>query len=314
MKIFSLDPARTLPAILASVFLSAAADAEVPLSWDSTGHIMAPVFVNGKGPFEFILDTGADESAVYARFAQSLNLPKGTGGEISGATGSEPMTSTPLAALAIDGHVIRHVNADTVPDRPDGVKLAGIVGADLMVHRLMVIDLGCDTVSVHSLSSATRKLLGAGATLIHAGAIADGQQLTLPVTVGGVSGVAMLDTGARDTIINPKFAALAGVDTDSAAFREGVPARGAAGKSVPSRSGPIGTVQFAGVTRRDVVTRVVDLPVFAGAGLADRPAMILGLDLLRGVRLSVDYSARRFWVAPSSCHKQSPNTRTTQPS
>jgi hypothetical protein len=93
MKIFSLDPAWTLPAILASVFLSAAAYAEVPLSWDSTGHIMAPVFVNGKGPFEFILDTGADESAVYAWFAQSLDLPKGARGEISGATGSEPMTS-----------------------------------------------------------------------------------------------------------------------------------------------------------------------------------------------------------------------------
>lgn len=215
------------------------------------------------------------------------------------------MTSTLLSALAIDGHVIRHVDADTVPDRPDGAKPAGVVGADWMLHRLVVIDLGCDRISVHSLGRATRELLGAGATLVQTGAIADGKQLTLPVTVSGISGVGVLDTGSRGTIINLKFAVAAGVDPESAAFREGDPARGATGTPVPSRTGPIGTVEFAGVTRHDAVARGIDLPVFVGAGLADRPAMILGLDLLRGVRLSVDYSSRRFWVAQSSCQKRS---------
>lgn len=38
--------------ILAVVFLTGAAQAEVPLSWDSTGHVVVPAMVNGKGPFE----------------------------------------------------------------------------------------------------------------------------------------------------------------------------------------------------------------------------------------------------------------------
>jgi hypothetical protein len=67
------------------------------------------------------------------------------------------------------------------------------------------------------------------------------------------------------------------------------------------RVGPIGTVSFAGVKRRDVVARVVDLPSLEGDGLAGGPAMILGLDLLRGTRLTVDYTSRRFWLAKSSC-------------
>jgi hypothetical protein len=41
--------------------------------------------------------------------------------------------------------------------------------------------------------------------------------------------------------------------------------------------------------------------VFEGAGLAEGPAMNLGLDLLRGTRLTVDYSARQFQIVPSSC-------------
>lgn len=43
---------------------------------------------------------------------------------------------------------------------------------------------------------------GPGATLIKAGSIKNGKQLTLPVTVNGITGVATLDSGARTTMIN----------------------------------------------------------------------------------------------------------------
>lgn len=62
--------------------------AEVPLAKDATGHVTVPAFVNGKGPFQFVLDTGADESAVFSWFAKSLHLAKSESRELSGATGS----------------------------------------------------------------------------------------------------------------------------------------------------------------------------------------------------------------------------------
>ncbi|MEI9932390.1 MAG: aspartyl protease family protein [Rhizomicrobium sp.] len=77
--------------------------AEVPLTKDATRHVLVPAFVNGKGPFPFMLDTGADESAAYAWFAKSLNLPKGGKRELNGATGSVAMTGTLLSELRIDG-------------------------------------------------------------------------------------------------------------------------------------------------------------------------------------------------------------------
>src|ERR1700728_662100 len=92
--------------VLTVAFLTGAARSEVPLDWDSTGHVVVPAMVNGKGPFEFILDTGADESAVYFWFAKSLHLPVGGRRELSGATGSSAETSTRLSTLAVDGHVI----------------------------------------------------------------------------------------------------------------------------------------------------------------------------------------------------------------
>ena len=143
--------------------------------------------------------------------------------------------------------------------------------------------------------------MGSHASLVNAGSIPGGKQLTLPVTINGASGLALLDSGARTTLINRLFASAAGLDPESAAFRNGDPARGASQEAVNSRVGMIGTVTFAAITREGATARVVELPFLADAGLTNSPVMVLGLDLLRGTRVSLDYSGRRFWVAPSKC-------------
>jgi predicted aspartyl protease len=296
---------RFLLTLLTASFLATAASAQVPLTWDSTGHVVVPALVNGKGPYDFILDTGADESAVYAWFAKSLALPKGESRELSGATGSEQMTVTRLSTLGVDGHVVGNIDADTVPDRTDGAKIAGIVGVDLMAHQLAVIDFACKTFALRPVEDVGADIVGNNAKLIKAGSINGGNQLTLPVTVNGVAGTAVLDTGSRSTQINSTFAAAVGISPNSNAFKD-IATRGATKTSISARVGPIGTVHFAGITRVDAVARVVDLPYLKEAGLADVPAMNLGLDLLRGTRLTVDYSARRFWLAPSTCLSEVP--------
>jgi hypothetical protein len=234
-----------------------------------------------------------------------LHAKKGESRELSGATGSVAMTSTPLSSLTIDGHLVRHIDADTAPSRADGARIAGVAGVDMMANRLAVLDFGCGTFALLPIQNATPAVLGTNATLIHAGSIRDGKQMTLPVTLNGVVGVATLDSGAKGTIINNTFSANAGLDTKSAAFRNGEPAGGVSNKLVPSRVGPIGNVSFAGIVRNGAIARVVDMPYLEGAGLSGRNAMNLGLDLLAGTRLTVDYSARRIWLAESSCRKPS---------
>jgi predicted aspartyl protease len=292
-----------LIALLTASFQATSTNAQVPFTWDSTGHVVVPALVNGKGPYDFILDTGADESAVYAWFAKSLELPKGESRELSGATGSEQMTVTRLSTLGVGGHVVGNIDADTAPDRSDGAKIAGIVGVDLMAHKLAVIDFACKTFALRPVENVGANIVGKNAKLIKAGSIRGGNQLTLLVTVNGVVGTAVLDTGSRSTQINSTFAAAVGISPNSDAFKD-VATRGATKTSISARVGPIGTVHFAGITRPNAVARVVDLPYLKEAGLEGVPAMNLGLDLLRGTRLTVDYSARQFWLATSSCSSE----------
>jgi predicted aspartyl protease len=276
------------------------AGAEVPLLWDSTGHVVVPTIVNGQGPIDFMFDTGADETSVYLWLTRKLELPTGGSGKIDGATGSAATVMSRLSTLSVDGHAIGAVSAVTLPDRPDAPQLGGIVGFDLMAGRLAVADFGCNTLSLQPLETV-RMAAGPRTYRVNAGSITDGKQLSFTVRINGAPGIALLDSGARSSLINGKFAAAAGIDARSAGFHDGEPARGATRAGVSSRIGPIGTVEFAGIRRTNVTARVAELPVFEDASLANQGAMILGLDLLRGTRLSVDVSGRRFWVAPSRC-------------
>ena len=277
------------------------AAAEVAMKTGVTGHLVVPVFVNGKGPYQFMLDTGADTSAVYAWFASDQHLPAGKTATISGATGDIQETTTRVESLSLDGWAVHHLDVDTIPDRADGMKVAGIVGADMLMDRLTVMDTGCGTVALLPRSVDAATVAGRSATLTSAGSIEKGKQLTLPVIVNGVAGVATLDSGARSTMINNTFAKAAQVDPASTAFRDGPPARGAVQTPIPSRVGPVSSVRFPGSTQRNVVVRVVALPVFDDAGYSNGHAFNIGLDMLRTMRITIDYSARKVWIGPSSC-------------
>jgi predicted aspartyl protease len=277
------------------------AAAEVAMNTGATGHLVVPVSVNGKGPYQFMLDTAADTSAVYAWFASEQHLPAGKTATISGATGDVQETTTRVESLSLDGWAVHHLDLDTIPDRTDGMKIAGIVGADMLVDRLTVMDTGCETVALlpRNLDAAT--IAGRSATLTSAGSIEKGKQLTLPVVVNGVTGVATLDSGARSTMINNTFAKAAQIDPASTAFRDGPPARGAVQTPIPSRVGPVNSVGFPGSTQQNVVVRVVDLPVFDDAGYSNGHAFNIGLDMLHNMRITIDYSDRKVWIGPSSC-------------
>lgn len=167
-----------LTALIATCLWSRDGTAKVAMTPGITRHLLVPVFVNGKGPYNFMLDTSADTSAVYAWFASQQQLPSGKTATISGATSDIEETTTRVESLSLDGRALHHLDVDTIPDRTDGVKIAGIVGADLLMERLTVMDTGCETVSLLPRSINAAAIAGRSATLIKAGSIRNGKQMS----------------------------------------------------------------------------------------------------------------------------------------
>jgi predicted aspartyl protease len=72
-----------IPHIAAALLLIAASsvaaqekpDGELPVTWQN-GALMVDVYVNGRGPYSFILDTGTSAVAIDRALAAELGLKK----------------------------------------------------------------------------------------------------------------------------------------------------------------------------------------------------------------------------------------------
>lgn len=292
---------------LIAALCAASANASVPLSYAASGHPTVPTLVEGKGPFEFVIDTGAEGTALYSAFAkqQGLKLIEGKAETLQGQTGAASLSLARVSTLSVDGRTVKDVEAVILPDRADGVALPGIVGLDLMGSYVVEIDAPGGRVALHPAGTSPRTLGGDSVKGTKAVRLAGGL-LGLPVVINGILGVAVLDTGARDTRINWRFATAAGLSAASARLKSDGIIQGATNSPVAVARADIGTIDLGGIRRTGASLRIVDLPVFEAFGVADRPAMILGMDLLRDVHLIADFPAQMVWMA------QRPARRTEQ--
>lgn len=114
----------------------------VPYRLTDTGHIMVRIKIDGKGPFNFIVDTGAPLMYVSLPVAKKLGLPADKKGpatfakvELEGG----PVLSD-FKAILETPFQLEGMNAMGVA----GVELHGILGYTVLSHFKMEIDLSRD--------------------------------------------------------------------------------------------------------------------------------------------------------------------------
>jgi len=274
----------------------------VPLASAGDGHDTVPAYVDGKGPYPFILDTGADQSAVYPWFVRRAALLKiaGKDQDLSGQTGSARASLYALRSLSLAGIAARGLDAYGLPARRDTGREAGVLGNDLMDRAIVAFDFPCRAVELRPRAAGAVALTGPGHAPAMAGIDKGTTLLTLPVRINGTEGIAILDTGSRWTRLTPGFAKAAGIDTASRDFHDAEPFYGTSGHPVTPRTGPIGRLAIGGQSLSGVTAQVVALPVLT-QDFGDRPAMLLGADILGRFRFVYDHAGRRVWFLPSRC-------------
>lgn len=285
-----------------AIGLASPVNAEVAMTSASDGHDTVPVYVDGHGPYPFILDSGADSTAVYRWFAEKMRFKAVKGGdqELSGQTGTTKVTMYHVGDLKLDGHHLRNVEAYGLPNRHDAGREAGVLGNDFMDGRLVTYDFPCRRIAVHAKPVDVAKLVGPGAHVVHADSHKSSTLLTIPVTVNGATGTGIIDTGSRQTRLSPRFARAAGIDPESAKFRSAKAIYGANSKGMVPLTGPVGTVGFGGMTIRHAEAQIVALPFFEQEFKGKR-VMLLGADLMGHYRVFYDHAASKIWFRPSQC-------------
>jgi predicted aspartyl protease len=266
--------------------------ADVPIAIAASGHATVPV-EGSFGTRQFVFDTGAEGSAVYANFAEEAGLAPAGVETLQGQTGATDVKLVRLGRLTLDGTTKPQVDVVRLEARADRVPLAGIVGLDLFGDRTVDFDLPRKRLTL--LEPGTRPD-GLGTAGIQA-TPTTGNLLTIPVRIGRVEAVAVIDTGARKTRINWALGRLLGLDASK--LIKGDTIQGATNEPVDTRAARLADVALGDRRLAEAPVLIADLPVFEAFGVADRPAIILGLDWLEETRMVVDFSGRRVWFEAS---------------
>jgi predicted aspartyl protease len=101
---------------------------------------VVPVTIDGKGPFPFVLDTGASATVVSRSLADKLALPK-AGGTVSGmgAGGAVGFTISRIRSLAIGDASLQGLEV-AVGDVPAIGQADGILGYNFLSRFRFTID------------------------------------------------------------------------------------------------------------------------------------------------------------------------------
>lgn len=169
-----------------------------PTRRDRIGRIWAPVYINEKGPFRLVLDTGASDSGVIASVAERLQIPPNKWGKVNlrGVTGTAVVPTVRVDSLRVGDLLLQSKRLPIVTDALGGAE--GILGTEGLADKRIYIDFRSDLIMI---TRSRNERAQAGFLTIPV----DFSHARLPIVdarMGSMKIKAIIDTGGQVTIAN----------------------------------------------------------------------------------------------------------------
>jgi len=249
-------------------------------------RLSVEVHINDHGPYQFVVDSGADTSVVGWRIARDLQLPLGTPVVLNGMTDRSLVDRVKVDGLTLGPTTIHDLQLPTL--REDDVGGQGMIGIDALVRQRIMMDFEKRLIKVEDATKPPKSLPD---EIVIVARRSRGQLILTHVRAGGLSLDAVIDTGAELTIGN--LALRDRLVRHRQKFQQ-VKALGVTGKEIELQVAVISELQIGGILIRNLPVAFADLPPFHVFGIADEPALFLGTDVLENFRkVSLDFQARK---------------------
>ena len=245
------------------------------------------VAVNGRGPYHFVVDSGADTSAVGLRLVRDLQLPLGTPVILNAVTDRNIVDRVRVASLTLGPSTITNLMVPALREGDLGGD--GMIGIDALVEQRLLMDFDKRLIKVEDARKPEPRYTDA---IVITARLHRGQLILTQVKAAGLSLDAVIDTGSEITIGN--LALRDRLLSRNLTKQWTVSATGVTGKTIDLQIGWLRELKLGSVTLRDVPIAFADVPPFRVFGLADQPALLLGTDILETFRkVSLDFHARK---------------------
>lgn len=294
-----------LPPAPADTAPSSAADAVLQAGFDPVQRMTVPVMIEGKGPFTFVVDTGANHSVLSIETAQGLGLPSGGAAAIHGIAGVEPAETVYVRQLAIGSVVSKRIRMPLLARRNLGAD--GLLGVDVLTRRDVQLDFERNRFNIAPSNSSFRQTTTTGGTgrlgtpvfnpniVVVAARYRFGQLTIVDAEVGvGLAITAFLDSGAQSTVGNLALRNAAFLQEPGLALRTTrVQLVSATGQTVSGDLARLPGLRLGGLRIGNLSCVFADLHTFKIWDLVDRPAILIGMDVMRHFKtIELDFGRR----------------------
>ncbi|MGH6911069.1 MAG: retropepsin-like aspartic protease, partial [Phenylobacterium sp.] len=260
------------------------AGAQLETAFDEARRMTVPVFINGRGPFSFVVDTGANRSVVSRELAAALSLPAEGRVEVHGIAGAES-----AAMAGVRNFRVGETNSTglVLPALPrDKLGADGLLGVDVLKGRRVFLDFVQNRFEIAASGSGTEigrqnnsRIPSTLEPVRVAAQYRFGQLVILDAQVGEVPVSAFIDSGSQVTVGNIALRdAVVRRLPEFGVRLAPVPLISATGQTAMGEFAPLPTLRLGGLAVNQVMGIFADLHIFDLWKLADRPAILIGID------------------------------------
>ena len=262
-----------------------------PTRRDRIGRIWAPVYINEKGPFRLVLDTGSSHAAVNASVAAALGIELTDEHTVMlrGVTGSRMVPTITVDSFIVGDLQLRPARLPIIVDALGGAQ--GVLGTDGLQDKRIFIDFRHDRITIFR-SRGERAPPGFLTIPVK---IVQGL-LVAPVRVGRMRATAIIDTGGQVSLANDAFR----VAIARRVKAEDILADEITGATLDVQRGDrviTPPIMLGDVVIREARITTGDLHIFQHWKMVKDPVILIGMDVL-GLfdTMIIDYRRRELQV------------------
>lgn len=266
--------------------------AAAPLVFDAEGRPSAQVRVNDEADFLFAIDTAAQRTGIGAPIIDALDLQPDPDqvGRMHGVAGVVEVDMYTIDLLQLGD---RRVEDSLVVSLTGGHDLGGhahqgILGQDVFASRRLELDFAAMSVRLDAVEDAEEQAVMPARFMYGGFALVD-------IDVGGVATIAVIDTGAARSFGNQALLNALARPDEEIEVREEV--RGVSQDAIEVFSGVTRSVSLGSVELDAQSLEFIISPSFDTFRINDRPAIVLGMDVLSRVPgIALDYADAEFAI------------------
>lgn len=260
----------------------------IDLEEDRSERMTVPVSIEGKGPFAFVIDTGAERTVISRKIADRLALEDEDPAELMSIAGTSMVDMVYVPSLTLGQKSYNGLVSPVLAAQHIGAE--GILGLDGLQDQRILFDFVLNQIFIEDADAERSRPLSR--EIVVTAKRRSGQLIFTDATISGLKVNVIVDTGAQVSIGNVKLqkrllrrAKELGDDKLLIAVT---------GDTLGVEFGRIRDFRIGRARFDSLSVAFADAPPFERFGLADKPTLLLGMDVLRKFdQVAIDFPNRK---------------------